>query len=297
MSVGVAGVSRLNIQWGLQNFTGTQLVHAFAGPEQQVPFDESHSVADGIRVVHIMIPNGKVTVTGGATGTVHDTGTFYAKTSDASSAKKMWQENWSVSTSGDTMTLALKRPSDQNWMASAGMYMTVNISMPKSLHAVIDTTNAQIQVDSIENGVEANATNGDVKISDVKGSVQVITTNGVCQVNHAMGPLDAQTTNGLITVKEVSGSVQLHTTNGKISLDSSTVGGNWTIATTNGPIDVGLPTSADLSLQASTDNGGFNGNVAWQKQGKHHATCVLGDGRFQGVFSTTNGPISVSTNS
>ncbi|HUP43725.1 MAG TPA: DUF4097 family beta strand repeat-containing protein, partial [Thermoanaerobaculia bacterium] len=90
--------------------------------------------------------------------------------------------------------------------------------------------------------------------------VEIDTVNGRVTIRGVAGEVEADTTNGRIDVEDVRGSVDAGTTNGAITVALRAVeeGRAMRFSTTNGSIQLSLPRSARVSLDASTTNGGID---------------------------------------
>ncbi|HEY0371075.1 MAG TPA: DUF4097 family beta strand repeat-containing protein, partial [Thermoanaerobaculia bacterium] len=87
--------------------------------------------------------------------------------------------------------------------------------------------------------VDVSNTNGAIQLSDVAGTHELDTTNGKIEVSRCAGSLDASTTNGSIHAE----------------LTKVNKGQPLRFETTNGRIDVELPSDLAVDLDASTTNG------------------------------------------
>jgi hypothetical protein len=86
--------------------------------------------------------------------------------------------------------------------------------------------------------------------------------NGAIRARGLSGALQLQTSNGAITADTISGStVSARTDNGDVSLDFAAPPTTVDAQTSNGHIDIGVPTSAAYYLTTRTENGGVDTSV------------------------------------
>lgn len=113
--------------------------------------------------------------------------------------------------------------------------------------------------------VDVSNTNGSIRLSDVSGAHALETTNGRIEMSRCAGSIDASTTNGSIHAELLNVSkgqpMRLHTTNGRIELAMpSNVAFDVDADTTNGRIQTDLPVAttrvARNSLRGSINGGG-----------------------------------------
>jgi len=125
--------------------------------------------------------------------------------------------------------------------------------------------------------MDVSNTNGSIRLSDVSGTHELETTNGRIEMSRCAGSIDASTTNGSIhaELRQVTKGqpLRLHTTNGRIEVAlPSTVSVDVNASTTNGRIKTDLPilttniarnalrgsiNGGGTSLRMSTTNGGI----------------------------------------
>lgn len=124
-------------------------------------------------------------------------------------------------------------------------------------------------------------TNGSIKVTEVDGQIEVETTNGKIRLDRCAGAVDASTTNGGIYA-------ELKRVNRNHPLEFST---------TNGRIEVELPTGIGADLDASTTNGSIESDlpVSTTRIRKNSLRGQINGGGTQLRMRTTNGGIQIRT--
>jgi DUF4097 and DUF4098 domain-containing protein YvlB len=122
--------------------------------------------------------------------------------------------------------------------------------------------------------------------------------NGGIDVEDVQGRLAASTINGGITLNEVAGDVRGRTTNGGISVDLA--GERWSgegldLRTTNGGINLTVPSRYSAHLVASTVNGGLSTDLPLTVRGRvgKQVEGDIGGGGAPVRLATTNGGIRI----
>ncbi|HUF79093.1 MAG TPA: DUF4097 family beta strand repeat-containing protein [Thermoanaerobaculia bacterium] len=174
-----------------------------------------------------------------------------------------------VHRTGDRLEIRTRRPDSSSgflsWVfgnhSNAGVSYTV--SVPRRTDVEVATVNGKILVRGLEGAVEVDTTNGGIEVEDVRGSV------------------DAGTTNGAI----------------RVALQAVGEGRPMRFSTTNGAIQLSLPRSAQVSLDASTTNGGidldgFPADI--RSRSRRHLRADVNGGGPEIELSTTNGGIKVT---
>ena len=122
-------------------------------------------------------------------------------------------------------------------------------------------------------------------------------TNGSITATELSGEIDLETTNGRIEVVRCSGSVDAETTNGAIDVELIQVqaGRPMSFETTNGRINLSVPSNIAADIDASTTNGRIESEIpiTTTKFSKRSLRGSLNGGGSEISLRTTNGGISI----
>jgi hypothetical protein len=130
--------------------------------------------------------------------------------------------------------------------------------------------------------------------------LQVSTVNGGVEITSLAGRINAEATNGGIKARDISGAIEATTTNGGVEVDLSKVAeGGVKLECTNGGIRLRLPSDARASISARISNGGIKTDgINLQTRGENSSRRVDGDLNGGGpriALEGTNGGIIIST--
>lgn len=127
--------------------------------------------------------------------------------------------------------------------------------------------------------VEVANTNGTIRVSDVVGSHELETTNGKIEVSRCGGSLDASTTNGSIHAELV-----------KVAK-----GAPLRFTTTNGAIEVKVPSDLAANVDAENTNGSIHSDlpVATTHFERNSLHGTINGGGTSLRLRTTNGGIAI----
>jgi hypothetical protein len=103
--------------------------------------------------------------------------------------------------------------------------------------------------------IDASNVNGDLKLAGTRGQANPMNVNGAISVNAVQGDLTLQTVNGEIVLARTQGGIQANTVNGGIKADLSGVPDDLRFETVNGGVEIRLPASSRLTLDASMAHG------------------------------------------
>lgn len=130
-------------------------------------------------------------------------------------------------------------------------------------------------------------------------SLDVSNVNGAIRVTDVAGKHDLDTTNGKIEVARCAGSLDASTTNGAIHAELTKVaqGSPLRFSTTNGRIEVALPASLAIDVDAGTTNGSIRSDlpVAATRVSENSLRGSINGGGTPLRIRTTNGGIAIKT--
>ena len=131
-----------------------------------------------------------------------------------------------------------------------------------------------------------------------KTSVTAETVNGSVSAQGVEGRIDLRAVNGSITVRELSGDVRGETSNGSVNaeLDGTTWRGKGLdLRTSNGSVNLTIPTGYNAQLETGTVNGGMNIDFPITVRGfiGRRITTTLGSGGPRVRAVTTNGSVRI----
>lgn len=111
--------------------------------------------------------------------------------------------------------------------------------------------------------IRAESSNGRFELEGLDGAVDVHTSNGAITLDGLRGPVEARTSNGAIDGSELAAPVLVvGTSNGRISLSFAAAPERVEADTSNGAIEVLLPTdSPPYVIEADTSNGEVDAGV------------------------------------
>ena len=165
----------------------------------------------------------------------------------------------------------------------AALQVHYYLQVPRNTSFSLETSNGEVRVRGTRGDLEAATVNGDLEITGVGGSLELATTNGEIRLANIQGSAVAVTTNGGVTAAFASvadrGTVDLGTTNGNVEVTlPSNVRATFEATTTNGRVSVaGLEIKSRGSITSKSVQG------------------VIGGGGARIALRTTNGNIDVAS--
>jgi DUF4097 and DUF4098 domain-containing protein YvlB len=181
---------------------------------------------------------------------------------------------------GDTVKIIAKRTRPKTFGSSGA---ELELKVPAHAWLALTTQNGSISTRAMENEVVAH------------------TSNGLIEVTGSKGKLELETSNGEIKIEAEGAIVDAATTNGNVSFSGKLDKGSHRLETSNGSIDLKLPSTAQFQFTASTSNGAvsnhFPGLQAKSgKAGTNRLAGLVGSGSAPEIevrLETSNGNITI----
>jgi hypothetical protein len=278
------------------------------GPMEKFTHDihESYPLnADGRFSVETF--NGSVEISGWDQNTVDISGTTYGPTQSAADGLKV-----DIDHHPDEVGIRVERPYERR--NNQGARFVIKVPRGARLDRVtasnggirttdgigparLKTSNGTIHVEDLKGSLDAETSNGRVELVNVSGDVVAHTSNGRIQTEGLLGSLDASTSNGGIRGEVARGTrdVRAETSNGPIEL---TLPSDFTAEvhahTSNSGITLHLPVEINARVSAHTSNSSISSEFEIRSQGsisKHQVDGVIGSGGPLLDLSTSNGGI------
>ncbi len=188
------------------------------------------------------------------------------------------------------------------------------VKVPKKVELFARTTNGNVEITNIDGEVEARTTNGSLDLRGINGNVEANTTNGKVELEGITGDVRSITTNATIYVVDTKARrMTLRTTNGRIKVECEIDdNGDYDFGTTNGDIDVKIPSDSKFDADIRCSARGFDSDFSELKDAVRDSRSDSRDRRNRYNYSrnvnlrekvngggadlrvrTTNGDISV----
>jgi DUF4097 and DUF4098 domain-containing protein YvlB len=192
------------------------------------------------------------------------------------------------------ISIRSKRVEGSYW-GSSGTQAELKVPVGAKLELI--TSNGSISIDGSAAQVQAKTKNGAVKIAGVKCPIDVSTSNGSVTAEDVTGRVKIDTSNGRISVHGTRLELLCKTSNGTIQQSGGLAAGKHQLTTSNGKIEVVLPSDTRLTLDASTSNGKVNSEFKLdnRKASKRTLSGVIGsDGNDTTLtLKSSNGSIHI----
>ena len=215
-------------------------------------------------------------------------------------------------TNGTVKVRTDNRWGDGGHMGSGAQDIT--ITMPRDMAIEAEGASMSADLDGVGGEVRLESANGRFRVRGGRQFVRLHTVHGAVTLEDADGRIDLHSTNGSVSATNVAGEIKAYALNGRVALrnvrsgsvEASTVngtieyagtierGGRYLLNSHAGDVEVAIPTSAGVTLTASTFGGSFESAfpVTLEKmEGGQTLSFTLGDGGAQMELTSFSGTI------
>ena len=196
--------------------------------------------------------------------------------------------------------------------------LKIEVHMPKDGDVQVDTGDGSVTAQAINGRVKIHTGDGSVRADQVSGDVDIDTGDGSITVNGAKGDIRLRTGDGHIDARNLDGKVDAYSGDGHITLDGrldgltvktgdgsidahirpgSKIDSGWSIRTGDGSVDVVLPAELQANIEASTNDGHISLGIPVTVEGTFSNSQIRGKMNGGGqplVIHTGDGSIRLS---
>lgn len=151
-----------------------------------------------------------------------------------------------------------------------------------------ETMLGDVSLSAIEGHAVMNTKSGDLNVSHIAAGAEVSTLNGDIRIEEVAGDITADTKNGDIDVDSVDQNLNASTLNGNIYIASSKVGGDWTVESTIGDLELSLPEQGDYEVIGNTTIGSVDVGELPLHAEDTSISGVVGTGKYKIKLDATS---------
>jgi DUF4097 and DUF4098 domain-containing protein YvlB len=175
--------------------------------------------------------------------------------------------------------------------------LSTEVHMPRNADLQIDSSDGSIDVSSVNGNITVHTNDGAVKAAQLAGKIDLTTNDGSVTVDALKGEIRLHSGDGAISGGGLDGKCEASTKDGQIHLagrfdalslrssdgavsasaaSGSRMSTGWEIQTSDGSVEVALPTDLRANLDASTGDGHISIGLPVTVQGDLSKTHVQG---------------------
>ena len=204
-------------------------------------------------------------------------------------------------------------------MGFSNRHTEIEVRMPRSADAQLQTGDGSIDVAAVDGNVQANTSNGRVNISQVTGKIEVSSSDGSIEARTLKGSMKLSTSNGSIRATELDGGCEASSSDGSVTVEGrfdhldvsssdgavstriasgSSMTSGWQVSTSDGSVEVALPRDFKANLDLSTNDGHITLDLPMQVEGevtKSHIRGTLNGGGSSFRIHSSDGSVRLGS--
>ena len=155
---------------------------------------------------------------------------------------------------GDTLRVRARVPGASIASFGGNARTDVVLRVPEGTALDLQTRDGHIQLERVSGYIRAETAAGRIRLETVKGTLRLRTTDGSVIGTALAGAVDASSGDGRIQLEGSFDALRAVTADGSIRITSHgahELTSNWTIRTSDGPIELTLPASISAQVEAT----------------------------------------------
>ena len=243
-----------------------------AGSARAEEWTKSYSVSGRARV-HVDSNDGSVRVTTGDSKQVEFRVIYTGYTLDKNLSINSRQE-------GDQVELSARLRNSMNW-GWGGVHRTLRIEvhMPRNADLNVDTGDGSVEAEAINGSLDVHTGDGHIRVQGAKGDIRLRTGDGSIEGHDLDGKLEATTGDGHVTLDGRFDGLNIKTGDGSINARAnpgSKLENSWNVRTGDGSVDMSLPGDLQANIEASTNDGRISLGIPVTVEGSFSTSQIHG---------------------
>jgi hypothetical protein len=227
--------------------------------------------------------NGAVEITGWDQPRCEISGSKFASTVEMRDHIKI-----DISPTSNLVYIRSVRPT-VDFHGNMGVRYTIHVPRKVELSRIV-SSNGSIHVEDIEGRADLKTSNGSVRVDSLKGDLTVHTSNGAVTTENIAGVMNLHTSNSTIRAEHVTAGIEAYTSNSPITAhfyEKAPVSTTpLRFETTNGRVDITLPTTPKSDIRVRTSNGSITLRLPAETAARLRAGTS--HGRVQSDFASSD---------
>jgi len=243
-----------------------------AGSAQAEEWNKSYTVS-GRAHVHVDTNDGSVRVTTGDSKQVEFRVSYNGYTLDKNLSVTSRQD-------GDQVEVSARIRNSMSW-GWGGMHrsLRIEVHMPRTADLNVDTGDGSVEAEAVNGNVDIHTGDGHIRVEGAKGDIRLRTGDGSTEGRDLDGRLEATSGDGHITLDGRFDALNIKTGDGSINARAnpgSKLANGWNVRTGDGSVDLSLPGDLQANIEASTNDGRISLGIPVTVEGSFSTSQIHG---------------------
>jgi len=246
-------------------------VSANAGVARAEEWTKSYPV-NGRAKVHVDTNDGSVRITTGDSKNVEFRVSYEGYTID----KNL---NITSNQNGDSFEVSARIRNGMSWGWNMHRSLRIEVHMPRNADLNVDTGDGSVEAEAIAGNLDIHTGDGHIRVEGAKGEIRLRTGDGSIEGRDLDGRLEATSGDGHITVDGRFDALNIKTGDGSITARAnhgSKLDNGWNVHTGDGSVDMTLPGDLQANIEASTNDGRISLGIPVTVEGTFSTSQIHG---------------------
>jgi Putative adhesin len=181
---------------------------------------------------------------------------------------------------GDQVEFSARVHNSMNW-GWGGFHrsLRLEVHMPREADLNVDTGDGSVEAQALSGNLNIHTGDGHIRVDGAKGDIRLRTGDGSIEGRDLDGRLEADTGDGHVTVEGRFDSLNIKTGDGSITARASAgskLTNGWTIHTGDGSVDMSIPGDLQANIEASTNDGRISLGIPVTVEGTFSTSKISG---------------------
>jgi hypothetical protein len=181
---------------------------------------------------------------------------------------------------GDQVEFSARVHNSMNW-GWGGFHrsLRLEVHMPREADLNVDTGDGSVEAQALSGNLNVHTGDGHIRVDGAKGDIRLRTGDGSIEGRDLDGRLEADTGDGHVTVEGRFDSLNIKTGDGSITARASAgskLTNGWTIHTGDGSVDMSIPGDLQANIEASTNDGRISLGIPVTVEGTFSTSKISG---------------------
>jgi hypothetical protein len=227
---------------------------------------------NGRAIVHVDTNDGSVRVSTGNTKQVEFKVIYNGYTLDKNLRIDAKQN-------GDTVELTARETNHFNWGVHVSRGLRIEVHMPIDADLNVESGDGSVEAQAVSGSVDIHTGDGHIKVDGAKGQIRLRTGDGSIEGRELDGKIEADSGDGHISLDGRFDNLNIRTGDGSINAHAqpgSKVISSWNIRTGDGSVDLVLPGDLNANIDASTNDGRISLGIPVTVEGQFSNSQIHG---------------------
>ena len=179
---------------------------------------------------------------------------------------------------GDTFEVSARTRSHWGW---GGIHrnLRIEVYMPKDGDVQVNTGDGSVEAQAVTGNLNVHTGDGSIRVEGAKGEIRLRTGDGSIEARNLDGKVEADSGDGHITLVGRFDGLDVKTGDGSINAQAqsgSKIVSGWNIRTGDGSVDVTLPGDLQATIDASTHDGHISLGIPVTVEGTFSTSQIHG---------------------